>query len=550
MDKDKRNKQRNRASYGSIDGFLKPHSTSRVAPINQQKVNLPLPIATSSLNLPTNPLLPKPSVPVNLPTPLPIVVRDPVIIPAHGKNKRARKQKVHKKLTKKKLVLRSVLVLVLLIIGVGGFLGLRGLNTIDKVFHGNIITDAQALFSSTPLKGESTGRVNILLAGDSTDDPGHAGSSLTDSILVLSVDTQNHTAFLLSIPRDLWVDIPGVGWQKINAANNDLGTNFPGYPQNGMGQLEHLVVTDLGIPINYYALSDYGAFKDAVDAVGGVTVDIQSPDPRGLYDPNTNLNLPNGPDALDGQEALNLARARGDGYGSYGFPDSDFDRTEHQRQIFTAITQKAETIGVLSNPVRISELFSAFSNNVQTDLSLQNVLRLVQITKGINLSKISSYSYCSTLSAGSDGCTKPILTDYTDPASGEEALIPEDGLGEYGQLQQYYEQLTSDNPLVKEGANVVILNASDVIGLAKTQEGILEAKGVNVAAIADANNEYPSTMIIDESNGKMPDTLKQLQQLYPGKTVITDTSPTEATEAQGYTADFVVVLGQNWDSSQ
>jgi hypothetical protein len=93
------------------------------------------------------------------------------------------------------------------------------------------------------------------------------------------------------------------------------------------------------------------------------------------------------------------------------------------------------------------------------------------------------------------------------------------------------------------------LNGSDVDGLAKGQQSILESKGINVATIADTNNEYPTTMIVDNSKGAKPDTLKLLQQKYPGTIVTTDTGNTEAAEAQGYTSDFVVILGQNWDSS-
>lgn len=455
------------------------------------------------------------------------------------------KKKLEKKLTKKKVAIRSALVVLALLLGVGGFLGIKGLNTLDKVFHGNVFSDVTAAFNSTPLKGESTGRVNILLAGDSADQVGHGGADLTDSILLLSIDTKTHTAFLLSIPRDLWVDIPGYGWQKINAANNNLGTNFPGYPQNGMGQLEHVITTDLGIPIDYYGLMDYSAFSDAVDAVGGVTINIQSPDPRGLYDPNTDIKLPNGPVALNGQQALNLARARGDGYGSYGFPDSDFDRTEHQRQLFVAVAEKAKSLGVLTNPVKISDLINTLGNNFQTDLTLQNVLRLIQITKGISPSTVKSYAYCATLTAN---CTNPVLTTY-NASGGVTALIPTAGIGNYGQLQQYYKQLTSDNPVVKEGASVVILNGSDVVGLAKQQESVVESDGMDVATIADANNEHPTTMIINNSNGADPNTLKLLQKLYPGTTVTSDTGSTEAQEAQGYTANFVVVLGQNWDGT-
>ena len=459
--------------------------------------------------------------------------------------RKSKKPKAQKSILRK-VVFRSAIVTVVLVASVGGFLGFKALHSIDKVFHGNIISDATAAFNSTPLKGESTGRVNILLAGDSSDQLDHGGADLTDSILILSVDTKNHTAFLLSIPRDLWVYIPGLSsWDKINAANDATNFNESGYPAGGMGQLEQIIQTNLGIPIDYYGLMDYGAFRDSVNAVGGVTITVDSPDPRGLYDPNTDLQLPNGPVTLNGQQALNLARARGDGYGSYGFPDSDFDRTEHQRQLFTAVAEKAATIGVLSNPVRISDLISTLGNNFQTNLTLQNVLRLVQITKGINLSTLQSYAFSSTLTGG----TNPILTDYTDPASGQEALVPTEGIGNYSQMQQYYQTLTSSNPIAKEAPNVVVLNGSDVDGLAATERRTLEGQGVTVASIADTSTEYPGTMIVDESQGAKPNSLKLLQKLYPGTTVTSTTGSAEAEEAQNYTADFVVILGQNWDNS-
>jgi polyisoprenyl-teichoic acid--peptidoglycan teichoic acid transferase len=456
--------------------------------------------------------------------------------------------KTKHKWSRKKKVVVSALTILLIGFGVGTYFGSRIIGNIDKVFHGNVFSDAQAIFSTTTLKGEAQGRVNILLAGDSADDPGHAGADLTDSILVLSVDTQNHTAFLLSIPRDLWVYIPSSGsYQKINAANEVSNFSAAGYPSGGMGQLEQIVQTNLGIPIDYFGLIDYTAFQDAVNAVGGVTITINSPDPRGLYDPNANLKLPNGTVTLNGQQALDLARARGDGPGSYGFPDSDFDRTEHQRQLFIAVGEKAKTLGVITNPVKVSNLFSAFGNNVQTDLNLQDVLRLIQLTKNINPSTVQSYTYSSTISSTSPN---PILENYTDPASGEEALIPSDGLGDYGQMQQYYQQLTSSNPVVKEAPNVVILNASDVVGLAKKEQTALQAQGFNVASIADANNEHPTTMIVDNSKGTKPNSLALLQKLYPGTTVTSDTGSSEADEAQGYTADFIVILGQNWDTNQ
>lgn len=552
MDHNRYKHYKRRSQYGSTDGFIAPASRQRNAP--QISLHDSPQVTIKKHESLTAPVIQQPTpdsnivqindiessflqnaVPVETPTPQPY------------QGQASYTPRFHRKKSKKKVFLRSVLTCLLVLCLIGGYIGYRGLHTVNSVFHGNIISDATAAFNETPLKGETNGRVNILLAGDSVDDPDHGGATLTDSILLLSIDTQKHTAFLLSIPRDLWVYIPRLSsYQKINTANTVTNFNAAGYPSGGMGELEQVVQTQLGIPIDYYGLMDYGAFKDSVDAVGGVTITIQSPDPRGLYDPYTNLKLPNGPVTLTGQQALNLARARGDGPGAYGFPDSDFDRTAHQRQLFLAVSAKAKSLGVLANPVRISDLFNALGNNFQTDLNFQNVLRLIQITKNINLNDIQSYAFSSTISSTS---ANPILKNYIDPASGEEALIPSSGIGDFGQLQQYYQQLISNNPVVKETPSVVVLNASNVNGLASQQRTTLESKGYNVTAIADANSEYPTTMIVDNTQGKKPNSLKQLEQLYQGTVVSGDTGSAQANEAGNYTADFVVILGQNWQAN-
>ncbi|HEY5268498.1 MAG TPA: LCP family protein [Candidatus Saccharimonadales bacterium] len=448
-------------------------------------------------------------------------------------------ERLHKKTKLKKVFKSLAIFIVAVIIIIGGYLGFKFFHNIDKVFGGNIVSNISSLFSSTTLKGEASGRINILLAGDSADQLNHGGAQLTDSILIISINTKNNTAFMLSIPRDLWVNIPGMGWEKINSANDNTGTYFAGYPQNGMGILEHVVTADLGIPIDYYAISDYGAFSSAVNAVGGVTVNIQSPDPRGLYDPNTNLKLPNGPATLDGQEALNLARARGDGYGSYGFPSSDFDRTQHQRQIFTAVAAKAKTVGVLADPLKIGNLFDTLGNNIQTDLNLKDVLQLVKISKNFNLSNIQSFAFCSTLTLGLNGCNNAILTDYTDPASGQEAIIPVAGVGNYTQVQQYYNQLVSSNPLARENANIVISNGSNTSGIASAYQTKINNAGGNVTAVSDASTVYSKTEIVDNSSGSFPATLSYLETLF-GKNVVKSNSTLNPAGA-----DFVVIIGNN-----
>lgn len=438
----------------------------------------------------------------------------------------------------KKIAFLSSAALLLLVLGVGGWYAASLLNNVNKVFHGNVFSDAHALIGGTKLK-ESNGRINILLAGQ--QGVGSDEGPITDSIMVISVNPKTKKGFILSIPRDLWVYIPTMGHQKINAANDVASFSKPGYPSGGMGQLQQIVQKDLGIPIDYEALIDYTAFKDAVNAVGGITININSPDPRGLYDPYAHIKLPNGQVTLSGTQALNLARARGDGYGSYGFPNNDFSRTMYQRKMLKGLFAKATSIGVLTNPVKVTNLFSAFGSNVQTNLTLGDILSLVNVSSGINISNLRSVTY-------SFGGTNPLLMNYTDPVSGQEALIPSKGLDNFSQLQAFYRQLSSSNPIVQEVPTVTLLNASKVYGLAAREQKVLESQGFNVS-IGNASTEYPNSMIIDSTNGKKPAAAKQLESDIIGSVVTASNTSSEAQQANNYSSNFVVVMGQNWDNT-
>jgi LCP family protein required for cell wall assembly len=330
---------------------------------------------------------------------LPTYPRPKVALPPRRINSFTTDQTHEKGLLRRILSFKHIFITVLCLgIIIGGYVGGTFLYNTHKLFGGSIF----GVFSSTTLKGQSSGRVTILLAGNSADDPGHNGADLTDSILLMSINTNTKQAFLLSVPRDLFVNIPGAGYQKINDAyvvgQND-SFNQSGYFSGGMGLLQSIVEKDFGIPIDYYALINYAALKDAVNDVGGITINIQSSDPRGLYDPSVDyatggplVRLTNGEHILDGEQALDLARARGDAYGSYGFAESDFERTANQREMLIALKQKAETAGVLANPVKLAGLFNAIGGNVSTDLTLSDVRALYSLTKTETGSSIASLS--------------------------------------------------------------------------------------------------------------------------------------------------------------
>ena len=422
----------------------------------------------------------------------------------------------------------------ILVLAIGGWLGFKFIYNVSKTFHGGLFS----VLGSTKLKGEDVGRVNILVAGNSADDVGHNGGKLTDSIMILSLDTKNKSAYMLSVPRDLWVDIPHNGHAKINEAyvdGEDDNFKADGYFPGGMGLLQQTIEENFNINLNYYALVNYTALRDMVNAVGGISYTVKSSDSRGLYDPSIDytthgplVKLSNGTHVLNGQQALDLARARGDAYGSYGFPAADFDRTNNQRQELLALKSKVTSTGVLANPAKLSSIFDAIGSNVKTDLSLGEVRRAYDLTK--DTSSIQSVGLNSIHG-------KNLLTSYATPY-GQSALIPAAGLDDFSDIQAAIKQLTSTNPVTREGASVVVLNATDTSGVAGKAAKVLRAKGINVSATSDASTTQATSTIIDLSGGKMSGTKALLQSLY-GKTVVT----TSAYSSIYYDADFIVLVG-------
>lgn len=441
----------------------------------------------------------------------------------------------------KKAFKRTALVTAIFTLLAGGWLGWKFFSNTSQVFGGD--SSVLGFLNATKLKGEDKGQVNMLLAGVSTDDPGHSGAELTDSVMLISYDTVNKKATIVSIPRDLWVNIPGYGYAKINAANaygEGDGFTQPGYPNGGMGLLEQVVSENLDMPIHYYAKLNYSALRDAVNAVGGIEVNIQSTDPRGLYDPNISvtdkgpLKLPNGVQKLDGQTALNLARARGDPPGDgrypYGFERSDFTRGEHQRLMLLALKQRVTSGTVITNPLKIGQLFDVVGKNMKTDLQPSEIRRLYDLSKQTKDSDIQSLSL-------NDANGVNLLASYRT-SDGASALIPAAGVDDFSDIKQYLKKALTNDPVVRESAKVVILNGGDQTGLASKFSNELTSKGLTVAAVGDAPRQEGGNIIIDQTDGSKPATKAKLQQIFG------NAAPGQS--AGNYpTADYIIILGTN-----
>jgi polyisoprenyl-teichoic acid--peptidoglycan teichoic acid transferase len=216
---------------------------------------------------------------------------------------------------------------------------------------------------------DGSGRVNILVLGIDRR-PGEAFVSRTDSMMVISMNPQTKTATVLSLPRDLYVQIPGYGQDRINTALVYGALN--GDYLDGAALAMQTVSFNLDIPIHHFILVDFGAFTRAVDQLGGVTVNVpyaiddpNYPDMNYGYDP---LYIPAGLQQFDGSLALKYARTR--------HADSDFNRAYRQQQILFAMRDQAMSLGIGEFLRRAPSLYRDLESGVRTDLSLDQMLRL------------------------------------------------------------------------------------------------------------------------------------------------------------------------------
>ncbi|HUC87135.1 MAG TPA: LCP family protein [Candidatus Saccharimonadales bacterium] len=373
-------------------------------------------------------------------------------------------------------------------------------------------------FGFGDLKGESSGRVNILMLG--VGDPGHAGEELSDTDIVLSIDTQTHQIAVISVPRDTQVDIPGYGDGKINNANAD----------GGVPLAETVFQNTLGIPIDYYVKANFTGLKEVVDAVGGVDVDNTTylSDPSYPCDNNQyascGYTLPPGHYHLNGEETLKYVRCR------EGTCGNDFGRAARQQEVMEQIRERATSAGTLSNPVTLGKLVSAAGNNIQTNLSLSNLMRLEQLTKGVGSSNIFNIVFNIT----SDGFLVQSPTNSN--------LLPADGT--FAAIQNFVQNVFKYGPIWTEHPTVAIENGTTTTGIGGKFKQQLADDGydINVASVSDAlASTYATSEIIDYTGGKRPHTVAYLEGLLNVKKVTAP--PTSLVDPP---ANIVVILGADY----
>ncbi len=460
-------------------------------------------------------------------------LEEPKLKPAKRRGFFKRRHK-DRKWSWKKRTLVGALSLVILLGATGGLLFMKGYLNARRIFNGSA-AGAPALQQNvdpTLLKGEGDGRVNILLLGKGG--PGHDGPDLTDTILVASIDPLHHEAALVSIPRDLYVKVPNFGWMKINAAYANAKYSAQAHKKSakdaeaaGLSTIQTAIQQTLGIPIHYYTMVDFEAFRKAIDTVGGVDINVTDTlyDPTVAWENNNNpLIAAKGMQHMDGKKALLYARSR------HGSVRGDFDRAERQRQILVALKDKVFTLGTYGNPLKINQLIDAFGDHVESNLSTNEVMRLYTIGKQIDSSKVASVGLA-------DPPNNYVTTSFVD---GQSVVIPRAGQGNYTEIQSYIRNTLKDGYIRDENPNIMILNGTTTPGLATAKATELKSYGYSVTQVGDApTKNYAKTILVDLRSGTKKYTKHYLEQRFNTTAV---TSVPDTTIQPG-TADFVIILG-------
>lgn len=405
-----------------------------------------------------------------------------------------------------------------------------------------------------PLKGEDQDRVNILLLG--VGGLGHDGGYLSDTIMVASYKPSTKQVALLSIPRDLTINMQGYGYRKINSADalgeiQKLGT--------GPEFASQVVSNVLGIPIDYYVRADFSGFQKLIDDMGGVDIYVENTfdDYRypikgkelvyPLEDRFEHLHFDKGWTHMDGTTALKYVRSRH----ALGIEGSDFARSRRQQNVMLALKQKVFSVKTLIQPSKIAALINSYQENINTNLQLGEMIKLASLAKDFDnknvINKVLDDSTNGALVSSTfngifilepkvkDGSQiKDIAQNIFSDTSLAGPSLPEAG----DKAPSNVLPSASSSPLaVSDKPRVEILNGTKINGLGKLQVDELQTLGFDVLKLGNfSDTEQEHTAVYDLSQDKYPLSAQALADHY-------DCDLLEPTSAISSQADFVVVLG-------
>ena len=449
--------------------------------------------------------------------------------PAKKTKKSQKSTKKEKKKPKKarRIITTISLVIVLFLIGFISWAVLWGNDIIAKITGGqgnvfDLLTFTEETYD--PLKTDANGRTNILAFGTSGYDMEgnegngvHDGAQLTDSIMVISLNQETGDVAMLSLPRDLKASPTCTATGKINEVYwcNDMD----GLNENaGATALMTEVGSILGIDFQYYAHLNWGSLVSIVDTLGGIKVTLDE-DIEDYY--WTGAVYQAGIEyTLNGEEALGLARAR------HGTSGGDFSRGASQQKILIGIKDR-----IFEKELSLTDivnLASTLGDNLRTNLTVSEIKTAAHLTFNFDFENMRQLS---------------LYPDYmtTGTINGISYVLPKSGVGNYGDIQDYVAKMLSNDPRTYEDATILVLNATEELGLAASEREALLSEGYNNVDINDApEGEYQQGYTLYAISDTKTGTKNLLETYY--NTTSNSVSELPAGISQDY--DFVIVINK------
>lgn len=473
---------------------------------------------------------------------------EPLQVPALDQH-----QKRKKNMRTGKKILLGVGLFVIVLVGVFSYrFFAAGKDVLENPNDNSVLNQIGDIVSSVidekKLQGEEDeNRINILLLGMGGEGHTGGGQYLTDTMMLASIQPKEKKIALLSIPRDLYVKIPGYWTTKLNAAYALPYAENQSEYQASQTSIEVMsAITGQTIP--YYVRVDFDGFKELVDSLGGVEItventftDLKYPTPS-LGTEKITFNA--GQTMMNGETALKFARSRH----AAGVEGGDYARAKRQQKLLEAVKETSLSNQVLLDPIKVNGIINALQKHIGTNLELWEINRLAKMA--------SEYDSSKTINRVIDDSNFVESKRITQNSLPLDILVPKQGMFDYSNIQAFVATIFDAHYVEDEAATIEIYNGTGKSGFAQRVGADLEAKGYKVITVATAQSKnFDTSVIFDRSGGKNPYTLKSLVEELGGQVSSSNLSgasnpnsdsseqPTDPRVEQG---DMVIILGKDY----
>jgi LCP family protein required for cell wall assembly len=358
-----------------------------------------------------------------------------------------------------------------------------------------------------PPAWDGASRINILFLGlDERDLAAQSGPPRSDTMILVTIDPLTKTAGMLSIPRDMWVNIPGFGYSRINTAYFDgEGSKLPG---GGAGLAMKTVSQFIGVPVDYYLQVDFAVFTDIIDWLGCIEVyptETMILDPIGSGTDHFKLTTGGARKLCQGWKVLAYARNRHTSGG-------DFDRARRQQEVILALQKKIFDPAVFPSLVaKAPQMYQELSYGIHTDMSFQDALRLAVLGRDIPHESIKTGIIDTTMVTFDNVILGGQNASIMKPISDKIRVLRDEIFTSTGPLSPIA-QGDAVTLMRTEEARVRVLDGTFTPGLDQRAGLFFQSQGVNVTEVGSATEAYSQTIVV--VYGSKLYTVKYLQSTF------------------------------------